>query len=114
MRHKSEDLFIMTRVFGNCCLFLPEFGVVVQSSHPTDPNLIPGAPSKPEVTDISRTSLTLSWKSNPSTSATPVSYLIEAFRLDLCLTVHIRPVVLVELQSFHFVFTFSTLPAVTH
>ncbi|XP_026228271.1 roundabout homolog 1-like isoform X2 [Anabas testudineus] len=64
-------------------LQVEEFGVVVQSSHPTDPNLIPGAPSKPEVTDISRTSLTLSWKSNPSTSATPVSYLIEAFSYTL-------------------------------
>lgn len=62
-----------------------EFGVVVQSSHPTDPNLIPSAPSKPEVTDVSRTSVTLSWKYNPSASATPVSYLIEAFRLDICL-----------------------------
>lgn len=61
-----------------------EFGVVVQSSQPIDPNLIPSAPSKPEVTDISHTSVTLSWKTNPNAGATPTSYLIEAFRLDLC------------------------------
>lgn len=60
-----------------------EFGVVVHSSHPIDPNLIPSAPSKPEVTDISRTSVTLTWKSNPGSGATPTSYLIEAFRLDV-------------------------------
>lgn len=62
---------------------LAEFGVVVQSSHPTDPNLIPTAPSKPEVTDITRTSVTLSWKTT-NTNASPISYLIEAFRLDVC------------------------------
>lgn len=64
------------------CMCVAEFGVVVQSSHPTDPNQLPSAPSKPEVTDISRTSVTLSWKSNPSASAPPVTYLIEAFRSD--------------------------------
>uniref|UniRef100_A0A8C4E599 Roundabout homolog 1 n=1 Tax=Dicentrarchus labrax TaxID=13489 RepID=A0A8C4E599_DICLA len=64
-------------------LQVEEFGVVVQSSHPIDPNLIPSAPSKPEVTDISRTSLTLSWKSNPNAGATPTSYLIEAFSYTL-------------------------------
>ncbi|XP_040006242.1 roundabout homolog 1-like isoform X4 [Xiphias gladius] len=64
-------------------LQVEEFGVVVQSSHPTDPNLIPSAPFKPEVTDISRTSLTLSWKNNPSAGATATSYLIEAFSYTL-------------------------------
>ncbi|XP_047463471.1 roundabout homolog 1-like isoform X2 [Mugil cephalus] len=64
-------------------LQVEEFGVVVQSSHPADPNLIPTAPSKPEVTDITRTSVTLSWTSIPNTSASPVSYLIEAFSYTL-------------------------------
>ncbi|XP_029030349.2 roundabout homolog 1-like [Betta splendens] len=62
-------------------LQVEEFGVVVQSSHPSDPSLIPSAPSKPEVTDISRTSVALSWKSSPS--PTPVTYLIEAFSYTL-------------------------------
>ncbi|XP_028450648.1 roundabout homolog 1 isoform X2 [Perca flavescens] len=64
-------------------LQVEEFGVVVQSSQPIDPNLIPSAPSKPEVTDISHTSVTLSWKTNPSAGATPTSYLIEAFSYTL-------------------------------
>ncbi|XP_071316928.1 roundabout homolog 1-like isoform X1 [Trachinotus anak] len=64
-------------------LQVEEFGVVVQSSQPTDPNLIPSAPFKPEVTDISRTSVTLSWKTNPGAGATPTSYLIEAFSYTL-------------------------------
>ncbi|XP_031176136.1 roundabout homolog 1-like isoform X2 [Sander lucioperca] len=64
-------------------LQVEEFGVVVQSSQPIDPNLIPSAPSKPEVTDISHTSVTLSWKTNPNAGATPTSYLIEAFSYTL-------------------------------
>nr|XP_043898115.1 roundabout homolog 1-like isoform X2 [Solea senegalensis] len=54
-----------------------EFGV--HAVHPTDPNLVPSAPFKPEVTDISRTSVSLSWKTNPSAGAKATSYLIEAF-----------------------------------
>ncbi|XP_056141481.1 roundabout homolog 1-like [Lampris incognitus] len=60
-------------------LQVEEFGVIVQASHPADPKLFPSAPSKPEVTDIGRTSVALSWKSSPNTGATPTSYLIEAF-----------------------------------
>ncbi|KAJ8402305.1 hypothetical protein AAFF_G00371700 [Aldrovandia affinis] len=60
-------------------LEVQEFGVAVQPGRPTDPNLIPSAPSKPEVTDVTRTSVTLSWKPNPNAGATPTSYIIEAF-----------------------------------
>nr|XP_040038152.1 roundabout homolog 1-like isoform X2 [Gasterosteus aculeatus aculeatus] len=60
-----------------------EFGVVVQSGQPMDPYLIPSAPSKPEVTDVSRTAVTLSWKLKPDGGATPTSYLIEAFSYAL-------------------------------
>ncbi|XP_029956397.1 roundabout homolog 1-like isoform X2 [Salarias fasciatus] len=63
-------------------LQVEEFGVVVQSS-PSDPNLIPSAPSKPEVTEVSRSSVTLSWKSGPSAGGPPSSYLIEAFSYTL-------------------------------
>lgn len=63
---------------------LVEFGVVVHSGHPSEPGLIPSPPSKPEVSDVSRTSVTLAWKSTSSTGAPPTSYLIEAFRLDIC------------------------------
>ncbi|XP_074496605.1 roundabout homolog 1 isoform X2 [Sebastes fasciatus] len=56
-----------------------EFGVAVQPNRPTDPNLIPSAPSKPEVTDVTRTSVALSWRPNLNAGATPTSYVIEAF-----------------------------------
>uniref|UniRef100_A0A8C3QLR6 Roundabout guidance receptor 1 n=1 Tax=Cyanoderma ruficeps TaxID=181631 RepID=A0A8C3QLR6_9PASS len=59
--------------------FLSEFGVPVQPPRPTDPNLIPSAPSKPEVTDVSRNTVTLSWQPNLNSGATPTSYIIEAF-----------------------------------
>uniref|UniRef100_G3QAB9 Roundabout, axon guidance receptor, homolog 1 (Drosophila) n=1 Tax=Gasterosteus aculeatus aculeatus TaxID=481459 RepID=G3QAB9_GASAC len=55
----------------------------VQSGQPMDPYLIPSAPSKPEVTDVSRTAVTLSWKLKPDGGATPTSYLIEAFSYAL-------------------------------
>ncbi|XP_011788188.1 PREDICTED: roundabout homolog 1 [Colobus angolensis palliatus] len=58
---------------------LNEFGVPVQPPRPTDPNLIPSAPSKPEVTDVSRNTVTLSWQPNLNSGATPTSYIIEAF-----------------------------------
>ncbi|XP_055369859.1 roundabout homolog 1 isoform X2 [Betta splendens] len=60
-------------------LEVQEFGVPVQPNRPTDPNLIPSAPSKPEVTDVTRTSVTLSWKPNLNSGATPTSYVVEAF-----------------------------------
>lgn len=56
-----------------------EFGVV-KSVHPVEKNMMPPAPSKPEVTNISQTSVTLSWKSSPNNDKLPTSYLIEAFR----------------------------------
>ncbi|XP_051782260.1 roundabout homolog 1 isoform X1 [Erpetoichthys calabaricus] len=60
-------------------LEVQEFGVPVQPARPTDPNLIPSAPSKPEVTDVSRSSVALSWQPNLNSGATPTSYIIEAF-----------------------------------
>uniref|UniRef100_A0AAV2J6Y8 Fibronectin type-III domain-containing protein n=1 Tax=Knipowitschia caucasica TaxID=637954 RepID=A0AAV2J6Y8_KNICA len=59
-------------------LDVQEFGAPVQPNRPTDPALIPSPPSKPEVTDVTRTSVTLSWKPNLS-GATPTSYVVEAF-----------------------------------
>ncbi|XP_037125480.1 roundabout homolog 1-like isoform X1 [Syngnathus acus] len=60
-------------------LQVEEFGVIVQTSGPSGPAMLPGAPTKPEITDVSPTSVTLSWKANPNGGATPTSYLIEAF-----------------------------------
>uniref|UniRef100_A0A669EQ01 Roundabout, axon guidance receptor, homolog 1 (Drosophila) n=1 Tax=Oreochromis niloticus TaxID=8128 RepID=A0A669EQ01_ORENI len=60
-------------------LEVQESGAPFQPNRPTDPNLIPSAPSKPEVTDVTRSSVTLSWKPNLNAGATPTSYIIEAF-----------------------------------
>ncbi|XP_053561998.1 roundabout homolog 1 isoform X1 [Bombina bombina] len=56
-----------------------EFGVPVQPPRATDPNLIPSSPSKPEVTDVSKNTVTLFWQPNLNSGATPTSYIIEAF-----------------------------------
>ncbi|XP_026519882.1 roundabout homolog 1 isoform X2 [Notechis scutatus] len=56
-----------------------EFGIPVQPPRPTDPNLIPSAPSKPEITDVRRNTVTLSWKPNLNSGATPTSYIMDAF-----------------------------------
>ncbi|CAG01543.1 unnamed protein product [Tetraodon nigroviridis] len=68
----TAHLQVEGRVWS-CCSLRP----------PADLNLIPGAPSKPEVTDITRTSVMLTWKSNQSSGAAPTSYLIEAFSYTL-------------------------------
>uniref|UniRef100_A0A8C6WVZ9 Roundabout guidance receptor 1 n=1 Tax=Neogobius melanostomus TaxID=47308 RepID=A0A8C6WVZ9_9GOBI len=57
-------------------LQVEEFGIPVHTSPPFDPNLLPSAPSKPEVTDITRNSVSLTWK---SAGSPPTSYIIEAF-----------------------------------
>lgn len=67
----------------------------MQPPRPTDPNLIPSAPSKPEVTDVSRNTVTLSWQPNLNSGATPTSYIIEAFRYvslvwSCCLYVYVK------------------------
>ncbi|XP_051871183.1 roundabout homolog 1 isoform X3 [Pristis pectinata] len=56
-----------------------EFGVPVPPPRLPDPNLIPGIPSKPEVTDVNKNGVTLIWQPNMKVGATPTSYIIEAF-----------------------------------
>uniref|UniRef100_A0A8C6RQI0 Roundabout homolog 3 n=1 Tax=Nannospalax galili TaxID=1026970 RepID=A0A8C6RQI0_NANGA len=46
------------------------------SSEPSTP---PGPPSQPVVTEITKNSITLTWKPNPQARATATSYIIEAF-----------------------------------
>ncbi|XP_063291497.1 roundabout homolog 3 isoform X1 [Pelobates fuscus] len=46
----------------------------------SEPNLVPGSPSKPLVTNVTKSSVTLTWQPNPRSGSTPVSaYIIEAF-----------------------------------
>lgn len=47
---------------------------------PAEPSNPPGPPSQPVVTEITKNSVTLTWKPNPQAGATVTSYVIEAFR----------------------------------
>ncbi|XP_027437254.2 roundabout homolog 3 isoform X3 [Zalophus californianus] len=46
---------------------------------PTERSSPPGPPSQPVVTEITKNSITLTWKPNPQAGATVTSYVIEAF-----------------------------------
>ncbi|XDB65803.1 PREDICTED: roundabout homolog 3 [Capra hircus] len=46
---------------------------------PAEPSTPPGPPSQPVVTEITKNSITLTWKPNPQAGATVTSYVIEAF-----------------------------------
>ncbi|XP_055478213.1 roundabout homolog 3 isoform X5 [Psammomys obesus] len=45
----------------------------------TEPSNPPGPPSQPIVTEVTKNSVTLTWKPNPQSGATATSYVIEAF-----------------------------------
>lgn len=47
---------------------------------PAEPRTPLGPPSQPVVTEITKNSITLTWKPNPQAGATVTSYVIEAFR----------------------------------
>uniref|UniRef100_A0A452QE03 Roundabout homolog 3 n=1 Tax=Ursus americanus TaxID=9643 RepID=A0A452QE03_URSAM len=51
----------------------------VSPEPPTEPSTPPGPPSRPVVTEITKNSVTLTWKPNPQAGATATSYVIEAF-----------------------------------
>ncbi|XP_007950326.1 roundabout homolog 3 [Orycteropus afer afer] len=51
----------------------------VSSEPPVEPSTPPGPPSQPVVTEITKNSITLTWKPNPQAGATVTSYVIEAF-----------------------------------
>uniref|UniRef100_A0A8D2IME7 Roundabout guidance receptor 3 n=1 Tax=Varanus komodoensis TaxID=61221 RepID=A0A8D2IME7_VARKO len=59
--------------------FFPENGADLQTQ-PPEPSLLPGSPSAPLVTDVTKNSVALIWKPNPMSGGAPVSsYIIEAF-----------------------------------
>lgn len=59
-------------------------GVMVMKNH--DENELPGPPSKPQVTDVTKNSVSLSWQPG-MVGASPVSsFVIEAFRFVLPVT----------------------------
>lgn len=60
------------------CFYTESGGAIVAKNF--DENEIPGPPSKPQVTDVTKNSVSLSWQPG-MTGASPVSsYVIEAFR----------------------------------
>ncbi|XP_034277778.1 roundabout homolog 3 isoform X2 [Pantherophis guttatus] len=60
-------------------LAVQENGVDLQMQLP-EPNLLPGPPSAPLVTDVTKNSVALIWKPNPGNGGAPISsYIIEAF-----------------------------------
>ncbi|KAJ3588693.1 hypothetical protein NHX12_009547 [Muraenolepis orangiensis] len=61
-------------------LQVEEFGADIPAGPPVNPRLLPDTPSKPDVTNVSHSSASLSWRSNHNAgSTTPVSFLVEAF-----------------------------------
>lgn len=65
---------------------------MVMKNH--DENELPGPPSKPQVTDVTKNSVSLSWQPG-MTGASPVSsFVIEAFRLVLPVTSNLHSLVI--------------------
>ena len=56
-------------------------GVIVMKNH--DENELPGPPSKPQVIDVTKNSVSLSWQSGMAGASPVSSFVIEAFRFDL-------------------------------
>lgn len=56
-------------------------GVMVMKNH--DENELPGPPSKPQVTDVTKNSVSLSWQPGLAGASPVSSFVIEAFRLVL-------------------------------
>lgn len=50
------------------------------SPPPPEPAILPQPPSTPLVTNVTKSSVTLSWKGNEQSSGTTVTYVVEAFR----------------------------------
>lgn len=50
------------------------------STPPPEPGILPGPPSTPLVTNVTKSSVTLTWKGNEQSGGTTVTYIVEAFR----------------------------------
>lgn len=82
-------IFVLTLLFidENGCLLYSSLklsesgGVIVMKNH--DDNELPGPPSKPQVTDVTKNSVSLSWQPGLAGASPVSSYVIEAFRFVL-------------------------------
>lgn len=62
-----------------------------------DENELPGPPSKPQVTDVTKNSVSLSWQPGLPGASPISSYVIEAFRYEFCLNLAFLKLFWIEL-----------------
>lgn len=66
------------------CLSSVESGATISKNY--DLNDLPGPPSKPQVTDVTKNSVTLSWQPGTPGNLPATAYIIEAFRYGTILS----------------------------
>lgn len=78
----SAMVFFLDRAFFS--IHSESGGVMVMKNH--DENELPGPPSKPQVTDVTKNSVSLSWQPGLAGASPVSSFVIEAFRFVLSVT----------------------------
>lgn len=85
-RHVNEWFPLTSDSFTEGFLYVPlvcihseSAAVTVLKNH--DENELPGPPSKPQVTDVTKNSVSLSWQPGTAGASPVSSFVIEAFRL---------------------------------
>lgn len=79
--HCSEDTMALGTKPLQTSMHLPAGDESNLSLPSPAPGLLPGPPSTPVVTNVTKSSVTLSWKGNEDSGATDVTcYIVEAFR----------------------------------
>lgn len=83
-----DNFYFLTIVVSICiqelsffCLSSIESGATTSKNY--DLNDLPGPPSKPQVTDVTKNSVTLSWQPGTPGTLPASSYIIEAFRYGI-------------------------------
>lgn len=76
-RHRCQ---LMQSEMNFFCLSSIESGATISKSY--DLNDLPGPPSKPQVTDVTKNSVTLSWQPGTPGILPASAYIIEAFRYE--------------------------------
>lgn len=81
------DVIIVTLCFCFGSIYLIVLLSLSDTDYPTDPvdfmyhntSVLPGPPSKPAVTDVTKSSISLSWEPGPETGSPVSFYVLEAF-----------------------------------
>lgn len=77
----KSDFYFVCKGVTFVSVRLESGGVMVMKNH--DENELPGPPSKPQVTDVTKNSVSLSWQPGLAGASPVSSYVIEAFRFVL-------------------------------